>query len=127
MRWCLEDASNYADAILDRILTGDEANVPVLWFYEVVSVLTKSQLKRSITSEKAIGFLEDLRYLEVVVDNEGVESIFSKVYQLAVQYSLSGYDASYLELALRKGLPLASLDEDLNATAIVAGVELIRV
>jgi predicted nucleic acid-binding protein len=53
---------------------GDEAHVPVMWLYEVVSVLARYQQKGTLTREKVAGFLQDLRSLEVKVDKEGIWS-----------------------------------------------------
>ena len=75
-------------------------------------------------TEKAHGFLEDLRPLDITVDEESTAYIFGDVHRLAVDYGLSGYDASYLELAIRKGLPLATLDDQLMRAASASGVEL---
>ena len=44
---------------------------------------------------------------------------------MAYEYRLSGYDAAYLELAIRKGLPLATLDEELRRAAVAVGVGLV--
>jgi predicted nucleic acid-binding protein len=129
MRWCLQegtDGAAYADQVLDRLLAGDEAHVPVLWLYEVVSVLARYEQKGMITPEKAHGFLEDLRSLEVAIDLEGIERILDDVHRLALEHNLTGYDASYLELALRKQLPLASLDSDLNKAAVAVGLPLVK-
>jgi len=79
-----------------------------------------------LTAEKAHGFLADLRSLYVAVDKDGIDAIFEDVHRLAIEHRLSGYDAAYLELALRKGLPSASLDEELNRAATAAGVALVR-
>ena len=76
MRWSLQDSSTYADGVLDRLLAGGEAHVPVMWLYEVVSVLAKYQQKGTLTHEKVRGFLEDLRSLEVKVDREGSSGFF---------------------------------------------------
>ena len=118
MRWCFENTSTpYAEEMLEQLLVGKQAQVPVLWLYEVVSVLAKAQRTASITAEKAHGFLEDLRSLDITVDDESVGHIFVDVHRLAVEHGLSGYDAAYLELAIRKGLPLATLDQDLQKAA----------
>ena len=125
MRWCFEETSTpYAEGMLDQLLLEHQAHVPVLWLYEVVSVLAKAQRTNSITPEKVHGFLEDLRSLDITVDEESFSHIFGDVHRLAVDYGLSGYDAAYLELSIRKGLPLATLDEDLMKAAPVAGVAL---
>src|SRR5579872_3068573 len=102
------------------MLAGRQERVPVLWLYEVVSVLAKAQRTASITVEKAHGFLEDVRSLDISVDHESMGHVFGDVHRLAVGHGLSGYDAAYLELAIRKGLPLATLDEDLLKAARTA-------
>ena len=125
MRWCFENTSTpYSESVLEQLLVGLQAHVPVLWLYEVVSVLAKSERIGAISSDKAHGFLEDLRSLDITVDDESFGHVFGDVHRLAVTHGLSGYDAAYLELAIRKGLPLATLDEDLQKSAPAAGVAL---
>jgi predicted nucleic acid-binding protein len=127
MHWCFENTSTaYAEAVLDEMVDGTEALVPVLWLYEVVAVLAKSQRNGSITSQKAEGFLADLQAFSITVDEEGFDFVFTDVHRLAVTYRLTGYDACYLELAMRKGLPLATLDEELRKAALSAGVKLVE-
>src|SRR5258708_37555224 len=108
MRWCFENSSTqYSEEVLEQLLVGRQAHVPVLWLYEVVPVLAKAQRTGSITADTAHAFLEDLRSLDIIVDDESFGHIFGEVHRLAVEHGLSGYDAAYLELAIRKGLPLA--------------------
>ena len=66
-------------------------------------MLEKAQRTASITDDKAHGFLEDLRSLDITVEEARFGHIFGDVHRLAVVYRLSGYDAAYLELAIRKG------------------------
>jgi predicted nucleic acid-binding protein len=128
MCWCFEDTSTpYAEAILQELINGIEAIVPALWPYEVISVLGKSERNGSLTSEKALGFLEDFKSFSITVDEEGLGLVFASVHPLALSHRLSGYDASYLELAIRKGLPMATLDEDLQKAAAASGVKLVDV
>jgi predicted nucleic acid-binding protein len=114
------------EEVLEQLLVGQQAHVPGLWLYEVVSVLAKAQRSGSITADKAHSFLEDIRSLNITVDDESFGHIFGDVHRLAVEHGLSGYDAAYLELAIRQGLPLATLDEDLQKAARTAGVELFQ-
>jgi hypothetical protein len=89
MRWCFENTSTpYAEEILDQLLVGQQAHVPGLWLY---------------------GFLEDLRSLNMAVNNESFDHIFGDAHRLAVAHVLTGYGGAYLELAIRHGLPLATL------------------
>ena len=127
MRWCLEENSRYAEDVLDEIIAGVQAYVPALWFYEVISVMAESERNGSLTTLKARGFFEDLRFLEIQVDPVPERQPVSvAAHWLAIELGWTGYDAAYLELAIRKRLPLASLDKDLNRADRRAGVELVK-
>jgi len=97
-----------------------------MWRYEVVSVLAKAERKGAITGDKVHGFLEDLRALEIEIDGDSLTHILDDVHRLALNFGLSGYDAAYLELAIRRGFPLATLDEDLQTAARLSGVALFQ-
>lgn len=113
MRWCFDDDAPYSVKVLGEIHAGQIAYVPMLWLYEVISVVAESQRAGTITADEAHDFFEDLRSLDIQVDAETQrENIFGAAHQLAVEHRLTGYDAAYLELAIRKGLPLKSLDKD---------------
>lgn len=125
MRWCFEDNSAYAVHVLQEMHAGQIAHVPALWLYEVISVMAEAQRGGTLSTEEARGFFEDLRSLDIDVDSAiEREHLFGAAHRLAVEHGLTGYDAAYLELAIRKGLPLASLDRELNKAAVRAGVSL---
>lgn len=125
MRWCFQNAAHpYADGILQQVATG-AALVPVLWRYEVSAVLAKSQKDRILTELRVNEFLATLNKLNIAVDPDSSEHILTDVHRLAVAYRLTSYDASYLELALRKDLPLATLDDELIAASKASGVALL--
>jgi predicted nucleic acid-binding protein len=90
-----------------------EAFVPILWRYEVSAVLAKAQKDGIITTAKVDAFLKVLGCFNITVDQEGVDRILTDVHRLAVTYWLRSYDAAYLELTIRRKLPLASLDAEL--------------
>ncbi len=79
-----------------------------------------------ISREKANRFFLDLRALPIRIDPESGGSVFDQVFRLAEQYSLTIYDAGCLELAIREGLPLATLDNDLRKAARASGVPLVE-
>jgi|GEM_PF-1599413 len=81
--------------------------------------------KRRPGAVPVLTFLHDLRSLDIVVDNQSAGLVFGEVRRLAAQKRLSGYDAAYLELAIPKGLPLATLDEELRQAAVSTGVVLL--
>ena len=122
MRWCFENTHNpYAEAVLQRLRGDNRAIVPLLWRYEVVSVLAKAQRAGIMAPEKAAAFVDALQALDIAIDEEGTSRIMTEVHRLAVAYRLTGYDAAYLELALRRDLPLATLDADLVRACMAAG------
>jgi predicted nucleic acid-binding protein len=116
--WCaLDEATPWTDALLDLLRTGDKALVPPLWVYEVTNTVLHLKQRDRITAEEMSRFLDDLRALPIEVDSDGMERVFDRVLMLADRYRLTVYDASYLELALRTGYPLATLDGDLEKAA----------
>lgn len=113
MRWCFKDTNlAYADRILQQVTAG-EAFVPIIWLYEVSSVLTKAQRDNILAPAKADAFLAQLNSLTITKDLESADRIFTDVGRLALTHGLTVYDAAYLELAIRKHLPLATLDNEL--------------
>jgi predicted nucleic acid-binding protein len=124
MRWCFESGAHaHADNVLQQLESDDgEAFVPVLWRYEVSAVLARAQNTGVLTAQKVTEFLENLQALNIIVDTDGSDRIFTDVHQLAITHRLTSYDAAYLELALRRNLPLATLDRDLLRACKTAGV-----
>jgi predicted nucleic acid-binding protein len=114
MRWCFQSAAHsYADAVLKRLAGGETAIVPVLWFYEASSVLAREQNRGTLAAPKADQFIVELKSLNITADVQSAERVFTDVHRLALAYRITSYDAAYLELALRRNLPLATLDADL--------------
>jgi predicted nucleic acid-binding protein len=126
MRWCFENATHpYAEAILDRLQTGDDVVVPVLWFYEASAVLAREQNRGTLAAPKAEEFITELKALPIAADPESAARVFRDVHRLALAHRLTSYDAAYLELALRRSLPLATLDDDLIRASKATGVPLL--
>jgi predicted nucleic acid-binding protein len=126
MRWFLGDGSSrdlrYASAVLDGMKEAT-ALVPVTWGLEVANVIAGAEARALVTEARSEAFLEMLAGADIAVDGATFASSFSGTLQVARRYRLSSYDASYLELALREGLPLATLDDHLQKAAKRAGVE----
>jgi predicted nucleic acid-binding protein len=122
--WCLKDESNVeADRCL-RLLARGEAYVPAVWTVEMVNVLVMAERRRRITGEDATLALELLGSLPILVDTAAAEAM-PGLRVTAVEHRLSAYDASYLEVALRRGLPFASLDRALRSAATASGIRLL--
>lgn len=95
--------------------------VPALWCTEMVHALLKSERRRRITAEQSALALELLRSLPIVVETMGEAPSFSEM-TLARRFALSAYDARYLDVASRYGLPLATRDERLAVAAEAIGL-----
>jgi predicted nucleic acid-binding protein len=125
LTWCFEDEATPAtDALLSKLRAGDEAAVPAHWPVEIANSLLMAIRRGRISREKAARFFQDLRALPIQVEPESGQNAFDRVFAVASQYRLTAYDAAYLELAIREGSALATLDEELRRAAREAGVSL---
>ncbi len=125
MTWCFGDqATQASSAILNR-LERETALVPPHWFLEVTNVLAMAEKRRRIAPTASAEFLGLLGTLDVEVDDELPSRAFSQLMHLCRTHRLTSYDAAYLELAVRRQLPLASLDSDLRAGAERLGVSVL--
>ena len=117
MAWCFKDeTSQYADHILDR-LEDSAGFVPSIWPLEVCNVLLVAERKKRIGEAGSTRFIALLSELPIIVEQESPERMIKDIFPLARKHKLSSYDASYLDLAMRKGLPIATLDKNLIAAA----------
>lgn len=124
MRWCFEDESDgAADAVLDALLEWT-AWVPAIWPLEVANVLLVAERRHRLTPADSARFVELLAGLPITVDLTGQHLAHGRVLDLARRAVLSAYDASYLELAMRLGVPLATADDRLREAADASGVPL---
>jgi predicted nucleic acid-binding protein len=125
MRWLLASEKttdqNYAEAVLKTLIDVD-ARVPSLWHLEAANVLLAAEKTGCVNTGEVESFIAHLDSLPLVVDAVTAQQAFNRTLALARAYKLSVYDAAYLELALREGLPLATLDKDLVKAAKKANV-----
>ena len=125
LAWCFGDEWTEATAsILERLQT-DAAAVPSLWHLEVANGLALAERGGRITPAESTELITLLETLEIVVDGETPARAFARVLDLAREERLTAYDAAYLELAMRLGLPLASKDGDLCDAAERLGVSVL--
>jgi predicted nucleic acid-binding protein len=126
MRWLLASEKpsdqHYAEATLKSLLE-TEAMVPNLWHLEACHVLLGAEKRGEVSAGEVEGFVSQLENLPILVDPFTAHQSFSRTMALSRIYTLSSYDAAYLELAMREGLPLATLDKQLIKAARKAGVE----
>ncbi len=124
MVWGFDDeADSYAESLLELMPTA-KAYVPSLWPLEVANVLLVGERRKRITPADTSKFLSLLRTFPIAVDDETTVRAWGDTLNLARSQGLSVYDAAYLELAMRRGLPLATLDDKLKAASLAVGVAL---
>jgi predicted nucleic acid-binding protein len=126
LSWCFKnEASTVGDRVLER-LEAESASVPAIWQLEIANVLALSERRGRITPAKSSEFIALLETLDVVVDDETPSRTLDRMLDLARAERLTAYDAAYLELAMRLGIPLASKDADLCDAAKHLGVNVLR-
>lgn len=130
LSWLLEDAGAaqaYAIAVFDVLGGTDaEAHVPVTFRLELANVIAKSESRFDLPPARSHAFLTSVEAAPILCDVATDAKALHETLELARRYRLSSYDASYLELALRLGLPLATLDADLRRAVTAAGVKLFK-
>ncbi|NJM77815.1 MAG: type II toxin-antitoxin system VapC family toxin [Acaryochloridaceae cyanobacterium RU_4_10] len=126
MGWVLEDEkTDYTEAVLDS-LTENRAIVPSLWELEVSNVLIIAERRGRIAQAQTTYALSLLSSLPILVDPLVPKRILATIPTLAREHQLSAYDAAYLELALREGVAIATLDRKLEQIAMKCGVEIYK-
>ena len=113
----------YADMVL-RALRDTQAVVPSLFGLEIANVIAKVEGKAIVTEADSQRFVALLGQLDIAADPKTMAHALGDTLNLARRYRLSAYDAAYLELALRTGLPLATLDAELAKAATTAGLSI---
>ena len=112
--WAFQDEAHPDAGLAFRRIRTEEAVVPASWWFEVRNILVVNERRRRIAESDTAVFLMNLSRLPIRVDRTPDEGALLR---LARTHRLSVYDAAYLELAQREGLPLATLDADLRKAA----------
>jgi len=126
LAWCFKDELTEAATRLLEELRSGAAAVPLLWPIEVANVLAIAERRKRITLAERAQLIALLETLEIDVDGETSALAFTRILDLAREQRLTAYDAAYLELAMRLGVPLASKDGDLCDAAERVGVKAVR-
>ncbi|HME36734.1 MAG TPA: type II toxin-antitoxin system VapC family toxin [Candidatus Sulfotelmatobacter sp.] len=128
LAWCFSDESTpYTEGVLDLLAAGVEATTPAIWPLEVANALLVAERRKRITTAQVTSVLQRIASLPISVDPIPVDRAFGQILAAARDEKLTAYDAAYLELAMREGLPLATLDDQLKQSARSAGVALVRI
>ena len=124
MAWLFHDeATPKTAALLNRLAT-ETVLVPGWWFIEITNVLAMTERRGRITPTQSDAFIADLGKLGIERDDEAPDRAFTHLLALCRTHRLTSYDAVYLDLAVRRSLPLATLDGDLRKSARKLGIRL---
>jgi predicted nucleic acid-binding protein len=125
LAWCFSDERTLeTQALLDDVSVAG-AIAPAHWPLEVLNGLAMAERRQRIGATERQGFADFLRDLPIELDTETMDAAWEVTARLAARHRITVYDAAYLELALRLGRPLATLDRDLRRAAETVGVELL--
>jgi len=114
------------DKIYREIKHEDEKHAPHLFWYEIINVFKNLLRRKRYSYDEVIDFYEPLAAIRLTFDREEGVEYSKKILRLCNDYNLSSYDATYLELADRKGAVLCTLDEGLRTAAKKYGVKVIK-
>jgi len=126
--WCFADESTaYAEGVLDLLASGAEAVTASIWPFEVANALLMGERRKRISVAQVTTVLQRISVLPISIDPIRPDTAFGQILSVARQEQLTEYDAAYLELALREGLPLATLDNGLRRAARNVGISLVTI
>ena len=124
--WYFEDESTpWSENLLDRVQSGDGVVVPAHWPVEITNGMLMAVRRKRISMEKVQEFLEAITELPIALEPALTAEQRKRILLIGELQNLTVYDAVYLELAERRGLPLATLDIDLKRAAKAAGLVLL--
>lgn len=126
LAWCFKDESSaYATTILKQ-LADSRAVTPSIWPLEVANALLVAERRQRLAEADTARFLALLRSLPITVDDETTRQALGGVLSLARDQGLSSYDVCYLELAMRQGHSMATLDNRLQEAATKLGITIVE-
>jgi len=134
LSWCFPDeASEYADKVLERLAVAHDPNesvvamVSVMWSLEITNALLVGERRGRLKEAQSMQVIGYLQALNIIIDDAGQGRTFGITLSLAREHNLSSYDAAYLELAMRLAVPLATQDKKLLVAAQNSGVVLLAI
>lgn len=122
--WLIDDEASARTGQLFKRLQQNGAVVPALWHLEVGNMLMQAERKGRIAPAQIADCVQLAGQLPLVTEDDYIRALH-EVLDLARAENLTTYDAAYLELAMRRRLPLATLDQGLARAAGRHGVEIL--
>ena len=123
--WCFQDEATEASRALHQSLPHRQVVVPLLWHAECANLLLTAERRNRVSAERSAELLDLLDALPIETDDE-TSHIRGSVMRLARAQRLTVYDAIYLDLATRRGIALATRDNQLRRAAAAVNVALIE-
>lgn len=124
LSWCFPDEQTPLSlAVLDRLRAGEAAIVPAFWSVEILNSLLVGERRGRISPEQTQAFLRSLQALRPTLDNATLDRVTGPVQELCREHGLAPYDALYVDLAMRKKCPLATLDQPQRNAAVALGIQ----
>ena len=120
-----DEASEYADGVL-LALEGRAVIVPAVWALEIANAVLVAERRKRVKQQDVRRFVELLGGLTIIEHSQTVADTVSHVLPLARAYSLSAYEAAYVDVAVRQGAPLATLDRALQKAGRSAGLKIFK-
>ena len=122
LAWCFEDEARPEIDALEVVVRDEGALVPALWHLEVGNILLQAEKRQRLSASEVDLRLQLLSQLPIETDEPASERAWHDILALARKHGLTVYDAAYLELAVRRGAALATLDGDLIKACGSAGI-----
>jgi predicted nucleic acid-binding protein len=117
-----DEQNDYVDSFFDGLTDQDVLSVPQLFWYEISNIFRNSVTRKRIEEKDVPAMLLGIENLNLQTDTISGSEYSASIFKLAREYSLTCYDAAYLELAIRTGAVVATLDGDLKEACIKAGL-----
>jgi predicted nucleic acid-binding protein len=126
LTWCFSDEeAQKAEKISERIALGDRPVVPAFWRHEVLNALLVGEKRKRLTNALIQTFIRDLERLPAEIDTPATGTVFHSTQDLCRTHGLTAYDATYLELAMRQRVALATADAALEKAARAEGIDIV--
>jgi predicted nucleic acid-binding protein len=122
LSWFLQDEHSPASDQFFALVADEGAIVPSLWRLEIANALQVAVRRNRIDRAYRDGTIQRAGRLPIEVDPETDTHAWTRTLHLSERHNITVYDAAYLELALRRNVPLATRDQDLAKAAVASGV-----
>ena len=123
LAWCMGDEEEPTAMSAMRHVIEQGGIAPRIWWYELRNALLVNERRGRISPQQVSDTLTDSLALGIAIDDEHDEAL---LFELARRFALTVYDAAYLEVAVRRSLPLATLDHRLREAAAAIGVAVVQ-